>query len=137
MLAFTSIRKMSIMAILVSVLVVLPLGKAAYAPPPDAASPAEIRTLVDRASHFLKEGRFQDALIIVDSVLESDEDNVAAHQIRAEISALWLVKYHKEILEGSKKSLTEAQIPEIVTFMEQMEAGKTDEVIETIRAAIR
>ncbi len=137
MSAFTSIRKMSVMAILVSALVILPLGKAAYAPPPDAASPAEIRTLVDRASHFLKEGRFQDALIIVDSVLESDEDNVAAHQIRAEISALWLMKYHKEILEESKKSLTDAQIPEIVTFMEQMEAGKADEVIETIRAAIR
>ena len=137
MSVFTSIRKMSVMAILVSALVVLPLGKAAYAPPPDAASPAEIRTLVDRASHFLKEGRFQDALIGVDLVLESDEDNVAAHQIRAEISALWLVEYHKKILDESKKSLTDAQIPEIVTFMEQIDAGKADEVIETIRAAIR
>lgn len=97
-----------------------------------------VRRLVDDADYNLKKGRFEDALGSVDAALERDPQNIAAHQIRAEIASLWREEYNTGKLEESRKALTEqkAQIPEIALFMEQINAGKTGDAIKSIREVI-
>ncbi len=133
-----SIRRASVMVVVSLAFLALPLGRLAFAPPEGPADPTTIRRLVDEADHRLKRGRFQDALAYAEAALEKDEDNVPAHQVRAEVCAVWRIEYNKKALEESRKALTAqgAQIPEIVLFMDQINSGQADKVKEAIRDII-